>query len=214
MALDVQDSGGAVGSRRSTGWFAAQAIAGYSSLLVLQSMTASLPGSSLSQLGTIQRVQTGLSGVVVNATLPRLVHQDSDSRGREVRRFLRMLSIWTVIASAVVTIVVNSMGFGFSGLVPTIGALFLGATINASVKRVAARFLPASLAWLTIVVSVLVAVAAVLLRDALSLDMVLGLYCILEIVPGVAIAFVLGWWRLGAMYGCLVGVGLAVGGLL
>ena len=60
-------------------WFAGQSLAGYGSLLALQSFAISLSANGLSQLGTVQRIQTGLSGILVNATLPRLVHSDSSS---------------------------------------------------------------------------------------------------------------------------------------
>lgn len=195
-------------------WFSAQASAGYGTLLVLQSVTAGLPGNSLSVLGVVQRVQTGLGGVVVNATLPTLLHSSTTSGAMEVRRFLRQLLIGTLVMVAVVTVVLRSFEVQYSWAVPAVGSLFLAASLNASVKRVAARFLPTRLALVTVMVSVAVGVLAVVLRADLTLQLVLLLFAALESIPALALSLRLRWWRLACSYCACIPAGLALGGVL
>jgi hypothetical protein len=126
--------------RRGPLWFFSMASSGLVARTVLQSLAVFLPPSSITLLNVAFKIVSSVSATFINATMPLLVHSESDSL-RPGRRFLRVVTI-VVIASAAVTL--SAVGlFEHEYLLPaTVTAAWLvGSSAAAVANRMSYRFL-------------------------------------------------------------------------
>lgn len=132
-------------------WFLAKSSVGYGGLIVVQSLALVLPPSTLTLLTLPTKIVGSVAATFVNAVMPILVHQSTESP-TSARRFLRLLGLLLGGAGA----------FGVLGIylaVPPyltqaiVVALWLIASASASVaQRLMFRFLPPSSSRITIIV--------------------------------------------------------------
>lgn len=158
-------------------WFLTKAGVGYGGLMVLQSLAVLLPPSTLTLLSLAIKLVGSVSSTFVNAVMPLLVHQSTDSPAGG-RRFLRVLlgvlGVGGLAASGMVSLVWPEQA------VPSLVlAMWLIASAAAAVaQRMAFRFLPPHASRVTIVaVPTVVALAALSSRSPhFDLSMLLCAY--------------------------------------
>jgi len=203
-ASNVTDRGGA------HRWFLGQSVVGYGSILVIQSQIAALPASSLSVTGMVSRVVSGISTASTNALLPRLVHANADSPD-PVFKFVRVVNLagWIIFACGAVAVWrldLRSTTFGYAIFV---APWLVAANLNASLKRLAARFLEPSVATFSILSALVVPACLAVIGSlgGLSLKVVLLGLISMDLLPGVMLAAVFRQW--GIMLSSLACVGLA-----
>jgi hypothetical protein len=176
---------------RSTGtyWFLTKSSIAYLGLTVLQSLAIMLPASSLTLLNVAAKIVGSVSATLVNAIMPLVIHQDTESRvGAE--RFLRAL-LWLLgIGGALFVSVV-----GFSYPVLTAAALcvslwVIGSSASAVSQRMAFRFLAPNASRVTIVV-VPIVVAIALLSSMAPHFQLLTLICAYASLDGLTGAVLL-----------------------
>ena len=185
-------SSAAVARSSAHRWFLAQSSVGYGAGLMIQTQTASLQGNALSAVGVISRIVGGIGAVTTNAVLPRLVHDRSED-GNPVRRFVRAMNV----AGWVTFPIVAAFSWWLSSLESYLGVLILtvpwvmSANLNASTKRVAARFLPPHFATMSIAAAVLIPALLATLQAVglLSLTAVLCAMILMDLVPAFLLAF-------------------------
>lgn len=149
------------GSPGGSFWFLSLASIEFLGQTVLQSLAVLLPPSSITLLNVGYRIVGSVSATFVNATMPSLVHQTTDSP-RSARRFLRVVVF--VVGVCAITIVVGVRIVRPDLLVPTmVLAMWLIASAAAAVAaRMSFRFLAPHASTRTIGVVITVVVLAVL----------------------------------------------------
>ena len=196
--------------RRAGRWYLSQGVAGYGSLLALQSFVGTLPTHSLSILGVLFRAQGGLTSIVTNANLPALVNSESTS-GDRVERFLS----WVAAATALVVSLMAVLQWSLvDALWPTyVGIVivwFATSTLNAAGRRVGARFLSPSSPWSPSACASPYRSPCWRWRRTGSLAVLLVAYIVLEAVPGLTYGCVLRWFKVVAAYSVVVVAGVLV----
>ncbi|QAY74713.1 hypothetical protein ET445_16590 [Agromyces protaetiae] len=177
-------------------WFLLQAAGGYGAMLSIQTVAAALPASALSVLGLVGRFSSGLTNVVTNAIVPRLIHRESQT-GAVAFNYLRLLAVVVGCSLPILTVVAALPTFeGIAQLVATsilVLAWFLAAALNATTKRVAVRFLSPRISLLSLALNISSAVAllALLALGRPTLVAVLLASISLDLLPGVCLAVLL-----------------------
>lgn len=200
------------GGRFDAVWFGAKSITGFGSGIALQSMAATLAPSALTSVGIISRLVGGFSTVVTNTVLPRLIHRKSDSSAGAFRYGWILIygtaGAFSICALAAVIVPVQYVSWAMIIL-----AWILSASISASMQRVASKFYPAYLSAVSILVATAMPVGLLLITISghLSVRLVLGAYCLTDLVVGVVICFVLKRPALGVSALLVGGVSLTVG---
>ncbi|WP_157549746.1 hypothetical protein [Microbacterium sp. Leaf288] len=174
-------------------WFLAQSATAYGSNLFIQTQTATLPANALSSLGIVSRIVAGITAVVTNAILPRLVHRDTLSAD-PTYRFVLFVNVgaWATLPLALAAIVAANLQDSIAGYALLVIPWAVAANLNASMKRVAARFLPGRVAMFSIIPAVLIP-AALSIANALgllNLIVVIGALILMDLVPGVILSVV------------------------
>ena len=142
-------------------WFLGMSSVAFVGQTLIQSLAVLLPTSSITLLNISYKIVGAVSGTFVNATMPVLLHQDTDSPGA-ARRFLRIAVV--VIALAGSVMVAGVLFFRPALTVPAVVlALWLVASSAAAAgMRMSFRFLPPNALRRTIVVVVVVSIAGLL----------------------------------------------------
>lgn len=182
------------GNERTHRWFLAQSATGYGAMIALQSIAAVLPAASLSIVGVVSRVVAGVTAIGTNAVLPRLLHSSSGS-GASVFRFARVVNILAWIA----TLVAIGLALFLHDSIPWIWTIVLifpwaaATNLNASMKRVAARFLSSRVATVSIISAIVTpaAVGGLCLVMGPDINLVLCGMILLDLVPGCVLAIML-----------------------
>jgi hypothetical protein len=142
-------------------WFLSKSAVGQVGLAIIQSVSVVLPASMLTLLTIPTKVVGSIAASVVNAVMPRLVHQGTTSQA-PARRFLR----WTMLALVGIGIIlVLAAALAFSSYLEAaaITALWLlGSAASAVAQRATFRFLPPSASKVTLIIIPLVVTASVL----------------------------------------------------
>lgn len=132
-------------------WFLTKSFVGYGGLTIVQSLALVLPPSTLTLLTLPMKIVASVAATFVNAVMPRLVHQSTESPA-VARRFLRLLVALLGIVGLLGTL-------GIYIIFPTylvqgaVVALWLVAAASASVaQRLMFRFLPPSSSRITLLV--------------------------------------------------------------
>ncbi|QGG40027.1 hypothetical protein GEV26_00770 [Aeromicrobium yanjiei] len=137
--------------QRGHWWFLAKSGTSYGGLMVVQSISLTLPPSVLTILSIPMKIVGAVAATFVNALMPRLVHQDTDSP-QAAFRFLRQ-----------VVVILGSLG-AFGALATKIVApehtvpavivwlWLIASAAGAVAQRLAFRFLPPSFSRITIAV--------------------------------------------------------------
>lgn len=161
-------------------WFLTKSFVSYGGLMIVQSLALILPPAVLTLLTLPMKIVGSVSATFVNAIMPRLIHQGTDSPDA-ARRFLRQL-VALIAAVALVGLVGGYVLFPQHFHTVVIVALWLVASASSSVsQRMTFRFLPASASRVTIVVVPLIVVAVALSTQAAGFGLV-ALLCAYALV--------------------------------
>lgn len=191
-------------------WFLLQGVVAYGSILGLQSVAAALPAAGLSFVNIVMRVQSGLSGALVNARMPSLLSNETTSYA-PARRFATRMLIATAAATTALGVARLVWEHDYFTYAVVVGVWFAAATLNIVTKRVGARFLSVRMALFTVGYSIAVLAAVLLVRGDASLGVVLGAFVALDALPALTYGLVLRWWvpagaltvALGVLAACL-----------
>jgi hypothetical protein len=185
------------GPSRGAYWFLTKSTIGYVGLTVLQSLAILLPASSLTILNVAAKIVGSVSATLVNAVLPRILHQNTRTRDG-VNRFLQILA--SVLGVGGVSLVVT-VGFIHPAL--TIAAIcvalwVIGSSISAVSQRMAFRFLPPSASRISIAVVPLVVGLALLSSTAPAFQLLtlICAYAALDSITGTVLLKALGNTRM------------------
>lgn len=161
-------------------WFLTKSFVSYGGLMIVQSLALILPPAVLTLLTLPMKIVGSVSATFVNAIMPRLIHQGTDSPDA-ARRFLRQL------VALIGTVALVGLAGGYV-LVPqhfltmVIVALWLVASASSSVsQRMTFRFLPASASRVTIIIVPLIVMAVALSTQAAGFGLV-ALLCAYALV--------------------------------
>lgn len=158
-------------SRRGSVWFFSMASVEFIGQTVLQSLAVLLPASSITLLNVAYKVVGSVSATFVNASMPLLVHADTDSP-RLAGRFLRFVTV-AVAAGAILT----TIGFELvrpEYLIPVtvVAAWLVTSSASAVAHRMSFRFLtPTTASTRTMTVIAVVVGAAALSTRAPGFDL-------------------------------------------
>jgi hypothetical protein len=173
-------------------WFFSRASVGYVGGLLMQSTAVLLPPASLTILSLATKVVASVSASFVNAILPALVHQDTNSNV-PVRRFLRMFMLVVGAVSVVGLVVV--VGVRRDLLLPALAlAIWLLSTSSAAVaQRLSFRFLrPSASGWSIGGLFVVVACALLSARaPGFNLTVLLSSYAAMDAVSALLLLWLL-----------------------
>jgi hypothetical protein len=162
-------------------WFVAKSATSYGGLMIVQSLALTLPPATLTLLTLPMKVVASVSATFVNAVMPILVHQTTDSPAA-ARRFLRILVLLlgAVGAAGVAGAALLAPEYFLEVLIV---ALWLVASAASSVAgRLAYRFLKPSASRITIVIVpvIVVAVAVSTLSPSFGLLALLCAYAAVD----------------------------------
>jgi hypothetical protein len=142
-------------------WFLTKSFVSYGGLMVVQSLALILPPAVLTLLSLPMKIVGSVSATFVNAIMPRLVHQNTDSPAA-ARKFLRQLAA-LIGGVAIAGSIGGYLAFPQYFTTVVIVALWLVASASSSVaQRMTFRFLPPSASRVTIVVVPVIVVAVAL----------------------------------------------------
>jgi hypothetical protein len=162
-------------------WFLTKSGVSYGGLMVIQSLSLILPPSTLTLLTLPMKIVGSVAATFVNAVMPVLVHQTTESP-QAARRFLRILA--AMLGSAGAAGVVGAAFFFPQYLAhAAVVALWLIASASSSVAaRMAFRFLPPSASRITIAVvpAVVIAVGLSAASGSFNLMVLLCAYAIVD----------------------------------
>lgn len=179
-------------STSGTVWFFSRASVGYVGLTLMQSTAVLLPAASLTILSLATKVVGSVSTTFVNARLPALVHQNTEST-TAARGFLRNLTLMVGTTSAGGLMIV--VCFRRDLLVPALAlAAWLLASSSAAVaQRLSFRFLPPNASGITIGGVVVVEACALLSAGTpgFDLNLLLSSYAAIDAVTAVLLLWLL-----------------------
>ncbi|WP_461172270.1 hypothetical protein M1D93_14900 [Arthrobacter sp. Z1-9] len=142
-------------------WFLTKSFVGYGGLMVVQSLALVLPPSTLTLLTLPMKIVGSVAATFVNAVMPLLVHQGTESPSA-ARRFLRLLVVLLGSVGLVGVLGINLTLPAYL-IQAVVVALWLIASASASVaQRLMFRFLPPSSSRITLIVVPLIVVAVAL----------------------------------------------------
>lgn len=148
-------------------WFLTKSFVGYGGLMIVQSLALILPPAVLTMLSLPTKVVGSVSATFVNAIMPRLVNQNTDSPS-VARKFLRQLAM-LVGSCAIVGLAGGYLILPEHFTTFLIVALWLVASASSSVaQRMTFKFLPPSASRVTIIVVPLIVVAVALSTQSAS----------------------------------------------
>lgn len=166
-------------------WFLAKSGVGYGGLVVLQSLALVLPPSTLTLLTLPVKIVGSVSSTFVNAVMPRLIHQETNSPAG-ARRFLRILLV-ILGGVGVLAVAVAAVAFPEYLLEVIVVALWLQAASAAAVaQRMMFKFLPPSASRITLVVVpvVVITVAFTIHLPNFGLVALLCSYALIDALTG------------------------------
>jgi hypothetical protein len=149
--------------------------------MIVQSISLVLPPATLTLLTLPQKIVGSVAATFVNAVMPVLVHQTTESPDG-ARKFMRVLALVLGPLGAIGVVVIGFTAPRFV-LPALIVALWLVASGSAAVaQRWAFRFLPPSTSRVTIVVVPLIVVAVALstLSDGFNIIVLLCAYAAVD----------------------------------
>ena len=165
----IETSGG-------TGWFFSKAAAGYVGQALLQTVAVTLPPASVTILNFAVKIVGAVSATMVNAVMPRLVHQTTETPSAS-RRFLNLLLL-TLASFGLIAVGVIAIWWP-AYMVPAIAVLLwvLAAAAAAVAQRMAFRFLKPNASAVSIVVIVVIVVIALILSGNPGFPLVFLICC-------------------------------------
>ncbi|WP_322544627.1 hypothetical protein U2G91_22300 [Rhodococcoides fascians] len=179
-------------SRSGAGWFFARSGVGQIAVVLIQSTAVLLPASNLTILSVATKIVGAASATLVNAVVPLLIHQTTDSPDSG-RKFLQVLWTWLVPITLAGSVIAFVWYREFLVPVVIVGVWLICATTAAVAQRMTFRFLPPSASRLTMVSVSVVAVAAIISSRVGNFDVhvLLAAYASVEALSGVLLLFAL-----------------------
>lgn len=190
-------------------WFGAKSVAGYGSGMLLQSVAATLPPSGLTLIGILTKIVGGFSTIVTNTILPRVVHKNSTSALGVYRYgWILVWSLGLVVACCAVMTFFYDSKFLYMAMI--VCCWILAAAISASMQRVAIRFFPPHLSVVSIALSIVVPVFALIAAFTVGIDLksIISAYVAVEFLIGMVMCIVLRKYALSLVLSvvCIPGV--------
>jgi hypothetical protein len=127
-------------SRRGSFWFFSMASVEFAGQTVLQSLAVLLPASSITLLNVGYKIVGSVSASFVNATMPMLVHADTESP-QLARRFLRFVTITMAIAAVALVAGVHLLYPVYMVPAVVVAAWLVTSSASAVAHRMSFRFL-------------------------------------------------------------------------
>lgn len=204
------DSLPAVGDphRSAAWWFAAKSMSSYGGLTILQSLAVLLPASAVTLLSVAVKIASSTSAVLINAVMPRLVHQgvDSASAGRSFLRWITLL-----LASVGSLAVAATAGLHPQALlgVWVLALWLLASAAAATAQRMAYRFLAPNASRVTILAVLTVVALALATSRSSNVDLVsvLCAYALLDALVATTLLWKLAD-RVAAAFGGVITIGI------
>jgi hypothetical protein len=138
--LVVEQQASTRASQKGPLWFFSMASAGLVGRTVLQSLAVFLPPSSITLLNVAFKIVGSVSATFVNATMPLLVHSESDSIGPG-RRFLRVVTVGVIACAGVALLAVALLRPDYLLPATVTAAWLVGSSAAAVANRMSYRFL-------------------------------------------------------------------------
>lgn len=137
---DVITSAGEHGAGAGSLWFLALSSSSYLGQTVLQSLAVLLPASGITLLNVAYKLVGSVSATLVNATMPSLIHRDTESPSA-ARRFLRVVAV--VVTAGGLVLVGGVEVLGPELLIPAVvvAVWLLCSAASAVAARMSFRFL-------------------------------------------------------------------------
>lgn len=199
---DVLVHGAAVtGSRSGSAWFLGTAGVAFVSQSVMQSLAVLLPAAGLTLLNLATKVVGSISAAFVNATMPMLVHERTDSTA-PARRFLRIVMLTEALGGSLLVVGTHLVRPEFTTAAVVVAVWMVGSGAAAVAQRMSFRFLPAQDVARRQIASVVVVVPLALLSAwdrHFTLTVLLCAYAAIDVLTGALLLWPLKDRRMGAV---------------
>jgi hypothetical protein len=182
-------------------WIAGQSIAAYGSILLLQTLTATLPASSLTTLGLATRIVSAVSTLVSSSILPIILNVKTTTGHLAVRFLWVMLGLESGAFLALIMNPFDMLG-QYRQILMIISVWSLGVILNLTLHRLAFRLHDSRSSLITIVVCVGVSAWAACwtIAGLANLQSVLCALIALDLLSGVLFAMYMKRNRLALAY--------------
>ena len=212
------DGAAATGSRSGSAWFLGTASVAFVSQAVLQSLAVLLPAAGLTILNLASKIVGSISAAFVNATMPLLVHERTDSPAA-ARRFLRIVMLAEALGGTVLVIGTYLVRPDIAVAAVVVAVWMVGSGAAAVAQRMGFRFLPAQDVAKRQIASVVVVVPLALLSAwsaGFTLTVLLCAYAAIDVLTGMLLLWPLKDRRMGALLaaGAVTLAAEWIGGLL
>jgi hypothetical protein len=198
------------GSRRGSAWFLGTAAAAFLSQTVLQSLAVLLPAAGLTILNLASKVVGSISAAFVNATMPLLVHERTDSPA-PARRFLRIVVLVEALGGALLVLGTHLVRPDATLAAVVVAVWMVGSGSAAVAQRMGFRFLSARDVAQRQIASVVVVVPLALLSSwgaGFTLTVLLCAYAAIDAITAALLLWPLKDRRMGAvLVACTVALG-------
>lgn len=141
-------------------WFLGKAGVGYASQAVMQSVAILLPATGVTYLNIANKIVGSISATFVNALMPQIVHQHSDSPAAG-RRFIRLMFPVVAATGALVVVAVQLIRPQLFLPAVIVAIWLLGSTHSAISQRMAFRFLPSNASRVSMIVIAVIVVLTI-----------------------------------------------------
>jgi hypothetical protein len=150
-------------------WYFAKATAGYAAQLVLSTLAVTLPASGVTVLNLASKFVGALATTLINAILPILVHQSTESMAG-AKRFLRMMAACLVVVGALATVAVAIVDPQYTMAAVVMSLWLLTSSAAAVAQRASFRFLPARAAGAVVTATIGIVAVTVAAASAPGFD--------------------------------------------
>lgn len=161
-------------------WFLTKSFVSYGGLMVVQSIALILPPAVLTLLSLPMKIVGSVSSTFVNAIMPRLIHQQTDSPDG-ASRFLRLLALFIGSVSLVGTALGYFIFPAYFQTIVIVGLWLVASASSSVAQRMVFRFLPPSTSKITIIVVPLIVVAVIFSAQSSNFGLV-ALLCAYALV--------------------------------
>lgn len=185
-------------------WFLSKSFVGYGGLVIVQSLALVLPPATLTLLTLPTKIVGSVSATFVNAVMPRLVHQNSESPA-SAKRFLRVLSLILGALGLLVLVAGEALIPQYVAQIIVVALWLLASASAAVAQRIMFRFLPPSASRITLIVVpiIVLAVALSAQSNGFGLIALLCAYALVDAASGFLILVTLRDWLMACVTGCI-----------
>jgi hypothetical protein len=143
----------------SSFWFLGLSSVSFIGMTLMQSLAVLLPTSSITLLNVAYKLVSSVSATFINATMPTLLHQKTDSM-HAARRFLRIAVVILAIAGGVLLVGVLIVRPSLAAPAVVLALWLVASSASAAAGRMSYRFLPPDMVRRTMAVVIVVGALA------------------------------------------------------